>query len=469
MKKFWVSKQSLLDSALVLLGGIILCYMGFYNSFPFVYSDCGTYIGSGFDLIVPYDRPIFYGLFVRHISLATSLWLVIWVQGIVVSLILFYYFKYFTTTERFRIYYLAFIFLITFFSSASFHVSQLIPDIFTSMAILCTGLLLFAGMMKKRDRIITYFILFWAIAVHNSHFIIVLILLFIYTIVFIYRKYRKNGMALTLSGEKLLLSWGVLLCSYLLICTINFSLNAGFGLSRSGSIFLVSRFNEMGLLKPFLKENCLKHNYRLCNYKESIPSDILWDYQKSPFYKCGGWTSQQVRDEYKTIAFDLLTTPKYGHLYIVKSIESGIKQFFVFSFGAAPPQVEGSTSYGQIYWHYTTSIPEYMGSRQNTQTMNYYFINEFHKYTVCFFLFISLVFLFYPSFAHEYYRLFLFILAGLLVNAFVCGALSTVTDRYQSRVVWLLPLPVFLVMANKEFFLKKVRKLILSNNKSTLT
>jgi hypothetical protein len=36
--------------------------------------------------------------------------------------------------------------------------------------------------------------------------------------------------------------------------------------------------------------------------------------------------------------------------------------------------------------------------------------------------------------------IFLWICAGILINAFVCGALSGSFSRYQARVVWLLPL-----------------------------
>ena len=177
MKNALISKQSVIDFLLVLFSGIILCFMGFYNNFPYVYSDCGTYIGSGFDLKVPIDRPIFYGLFVRHASLMTSIWLVVLVQGLIVALSLFYFFKYLSGTTRFRLYYIAFIVLITFFTSASFHVSQLLPDVFTSVTILTLGLLLLAPKMSKRDIIMTSFMLILSISVHNSHFLISIALL----------------------------------------------------------------------------------------------------------------------------------------------------------------------------------------------------------------------------------------------------------------------------------------------------
>ena len=185
MKNF-IRKQSLLDILLVLLCGMLLCYMGFVNAFPLMYPDCGTYILSGFTLKVPVDRPIFYGLFVRHISLQTSLWLVIWTQGILLALVVFYYFKYLSGTRLFRFYYLLCIAFLTFFTPASFNVSQLIPDIFAPVSILALGLLLFAGNMKKRDVVVTTVILVYALAVHNSHLFINVLLLLVFTIIYAY-------------------------------------------------------------------------------------------------------------------------------------------------------------------------------------------------------------------------------------------------------------------------------------------
>ncbi|MFK8101257.1 MAG: hypothetical protein AB8G15_01985, partial [Saprospiraceae bacterium] len=59
----------------ILLGTIILLFVAFYNGYPLVYSDTGTYIQSGFELFVPVDRPLTYGLFLRYTSLGISPWL----------------------------------------------------------------------------------------------------------------------------------------------------------------------------------------------------------------------------------------------------------------------------------------------------------------------------------------------------------------------------------------------------------
>lgn len=459
MKKLRIKKQTILDILLVLLGGIILCFMGFYNTFPYVFPDCGTYIGSGFDLKVPMDRPIFYGLFIRHVSLLTSLWLVILVQGLIVSLILFYYFKYLSGTSRFRIYYIAFIILITFFTPASFHVSQLIPDIFTSVSILSLGLLLLARNMKIRDVVVTSTILVIAVSVHNSHFFIVTFLLFLFSLLFFIQKFRKKLSDLYISMRRMIYTWVVIMFTFLMVCTVNSSLGGGFALSRAGHVILIARMYDMGILEPYLKENCGKYHFRICEYKDKLPGNFLWDYDTSPLYKFGGWDSPEIREEYTAILKDILTSPKYGHLYLVRSIESAFTQFFCFSTGDAPPQREGSPSYTAISVHFPGSLKAFTWSHQWTQTLNFTFINEFQKYITGLCLLFYLTCLVYPSKFKRFNRVILFILAGMFINAFVCGAFSTVIERYQSRVIWLVSLPLFLIIANKELFLEKLRKM----------
>jgi hypothetical protein len=459
MKRVKIRKQSLMDVLLVILGGIILCFMGFYNTFPFVFNDCGTYIGSGFDLKVPMDRPIFYGLFIRHVSLLTSLWLVILVQGLIVSLILFYYFRYFSGTTRYRIYYIAFIILITFFMSASFHVSQLIPDIFTPVSILSLGLLLLASEMKTRDVIITSIILAVAVSVHNSHFFIISVLLFLFTIWYFIQKFRKKLSVLYVTVRRMICTWVVVIFTLLMVCTVNSFLGGGFALSRAGHIILLARIYDMGILEPYLNENCEKHHFRICEYKDKLPWNFLWDFDASPVYKLGGWDSPQIREEYTVILKDILTSPKYGHLYLVRMTESAFTQFFCFSTGDAQPQRKESPSYTAISVHFPGSLKAFMSAHQWTETLDFTFINEFQKYITGICLLFYLTCLVYPSKFKRFNSVIVFILAGMFINAFVCGAFSTVIERYQSRVIWLLPLPLFLIMANKELFLVKLRKI----------
>ena len=68
---------------LVAIGIFFLLIPSVANGFPILFSDVGTYIASGFNKFVPIDRPIIYGLFLRHTSLAHSLWFVIISQALI--------------------------------------------------------------------------------------------------------------------------------------------------------------------------------------------------------------------------------------------------------------------------------------------------------------------------------------------------------------------------------------------------
>jgi hypothetical protein len=39
------------------------------------------------------------------------------------------------------------------------------------------------------------------------------------------------------------------------------------------------------------------------------------------------------------------------------------------------------------------------------------------------------------------------IIIGVVTNAFICGAFSSLNDRFQARVMWLIPLSAFLALA----------------------
>jgi hypothetical protein len=99
----------------ILITSVVLMYAGFNNFYPLLYSDTGTYIRSGFTGTIPIDRPIFYGIFLRHTSLATSLWYVIFMQGVLLSSLIFFVTREFFKNNLLFFYYFFIIFLLFFY------------------------------------------------------------------------------------------------------------------------------------------------------------------------------------------------------------------------------------------------------------------------------------------------------------------------------------------------------------------
>src|SRR3954469_22297231 len=77
----------------VIASVVAFLYCALLNGYPLIFPDTGTYLYSGFAHFVPVDRPIFYGIFLRHISLAWSLWLPVIVQSLIAYYLIFQSFR----------------------------------------------------------------------------------------------------------------------------------------------------------------------------------------------------------------------------------------------------------------------------------------------------------------------------------------------------------------------------------------
>src|SRR6185436_6358632 len=97
-KKFAPHKPT--DVLFIFIGAVVLCSHAIYNGFPLVYPDTGTYISACFEHFLPRDRPLVYAFFIRHISLATSLWIPVFVQSAIVSWLVLLLFRHVANRER---------------------------------------------------------------------------------------------------------------------------------------------------------------------------------------------------------------------------------------------------------------------------------------------------------------------------------------------------------------------------------
>ena len=162
----------------VIGGAVLLCFWAFYNHYPLLNPDTGTYLFSGYKLEVPNDRPIFYGLFVRATSLSTTGWFTIAVQSLMVSGVLYLFLKHFTPFRHLPLAHLLLLIGLTFATGLSVSVSQIMPDIFTPLAFLCIALLLFASGLSRWRLVFLFSCLFISLIAHNSHLLICLLLVF---------------------------------------------------------------------------------------------------------------------------------------------------------------------------------------------------------------------------------------------------------------------------------------------------
>lgn len=417
----------------ILLGALFLLFHGLFNKFPLIYPDTGTYLYSGFEVFAPSDRPVFYGLLIRHLSLYESPWFIIYGQAIIVSYILYLFFEtYSSSPEKINSRFLIFTAFASFCSSLSYFVSYVIPDIFTSVSFVCLLLLLKYNHLKLYNKIVTIAVFAVSIATHSSHYLI----FFIYIAILLPITHFK---IFKFEYKNIMLSAGILATTCISIVGFNYVLTKEAFISRGGHVFMMARFNEWGILKQYLDENCESKNYKICPYKDNIPIFFIWNFNESPLYKTGGWEAN--KEEYNNIIWDIATTPKYLKKICIRSAESTLKLFFNFEHEFVTPQNHESPAYLAMVKHLNLYSREYMGSK----VMNNSYNEKIFSTIQYVFLFIFLFYYLTQINTNKYLtQLLLLVLVILAVNAFICGTFSDIVPRYQSRVIWLFFLPFFI-------------------------
>lgn len=434
------------DVLLIFFGAIILCFIGFVNQYPLTYPDTGTYLRSGFTGIIPMDRPIFYGLFIRHISLWTSLWLVILLQGILTSYMLLNTIGiFFNGIKKTYVFVFSVVFL-TVFTGVSYNVSILIPDIFSSIAILCLINLLLNNTLGKIKLVFISILFVFCLAAHNSNFLSTF-LVFLCIAVYALIKKIKKKQSICIKRSRIVTCFVLFMSYFLIVPGVNYTFNKKFSFSQASHIFLLNHFVETGILKDYLHEEGAHKNYKIYLYKDSLDLvDVyfMWSYNRSPLYRIWGgnaWTDS--KPEFDSINEDILTTPKYLSMFMRNSIESTFQQYFHFDIPNNGGQGKGSASYIEIHKYFNSDERNYLNSTQNQYGLDAGLTNLFQRIIIMASLALLVCFLLVPSmFSKSESTLKWFvsiIMSYSFSNALVCSSFSTVDNRYQDRIVWLLP------------------------------
>lgn len=431
---------------------LVLCMPAFYNGFPLMFPDTTPYLSTGFENKIGDARVWLYGGFLRHVSLWETLWLVIFVQGVLIAGSIYLMFKYFFRNEysiRLSIIYTIVVGLTT---AISFHVSMLMPDIFTPIVILSFSLLLLGKDMSKRDVVITIILFVFSSAMHNSHLILNLGILILISLSLAVKTWRITWNDLGVNLKKLLLLFVLVSGSYLSVCTLHYSKGGAFKATRGSQIFLFARLCDFGIAQSYLEEYCGEYNYSICPRaaKLNLGRNFLWAWQ-SHLYQSGGWT-KEGEAYYGGLVKDILTTPKYLKKYIIKSIEATFMQFFYYEMDPLAEmrnEVKGS---GLIKTYFPTYDLAAINSRQFKKTYTSTFIerqNMIQQFVIVVSALLLLLMIWDKRYSKEQKAVVVILLLGALANAFIVGATSGVYDRYQSRVAWLITLPAFWLICSK--------------------
>ena len=405
----------------VILAAICLCIPSLINNFPFIYADTGTYLEIGFKGYASPVRPPLYGIFLRHITMKESFWLVVLVQALlVISVLKIFIDVFFKKSYPFLL--ILSIALLTATTSIGVTVGMLMPDFTTIFIILGSAIILYGKELKKWQFGIAVFYVWLAIGSHHSHaYILFLMLCF-----WIFRKVVMRKRIMDVAFWRIGVVCLILVLGYLVTPTIHYSRTGHFFTSRSKNIFLVGRMNQMGLLKLFLEEKCPELDYPLCKYKSAIPDDFLW-HKNSPVTKESGWEANN--NLYEPMVYDFLTTPYFLKRFMIKTGETSVQQFFSFKTVAIDKMKRGGWLDGVIEYSIPDSIHTLFSSRQNKGTWSNHILDLLQHLIVFSSMLFLLYFFYFKSdsklvVSKLHREVFYLILFGLISNAIICGGVS---------------------------------------------
>ena len=433
------------------IGGFLLCAFGFFNGYPLLYPDTDMYIECGFTgEQAIYGRSMAYSFFVRHMSLASSLWWVIIAQGLLLSSVMLLSLKHYLPPDwrhRVPLLHLGLITGLLLCTGISVRCSQVMPDIFTAIGGLGLALLLVAPRLSGLARAYLAVVTVWSIMSHTANLASFLLLLLLLGLIMGIGWLRTRQWLL--APRQWLVGATLVGAAWLLLPTIHYFTGGGFRASGGSPIFFTGQLNEMGILTYFLQKKCdTDSTYVLCPYRNKVPESFLWD-SNSPLYRMGGWRAAD-QEAYQALNQAVLSDPKYFKLFLQAAVMGTFEQFFNFDTDNVSLRGINWRAASHFRSRYPWEVYRLTGSRQAQKTLDFRASNRRQRVLVYLSLLGLLALLFRPAWLQAIpapLRWALLLIGLLLVsNAAVCGGLSNAAMRYQNRLIWALPFLMSLVV-----------------------
>lgn len=473
--------------AAVIAGALLILLVVVINGHPTVFTDTDDYYALGKELatavglgpppieLSDFDikqaaidahmghtqmasRSAIYSVFLYAIESAGTLWLVTLVQALAVSWLVMITWRVARPAVCYRAA-IAAIGVLAIVSPLPFFVSFAMPDIFASLALLAaTLLLIYPDQMSRRERWAVGATLIFALAVHTSHILFMVPLVVVGGLALVWLRVDRRSAAWRLGGVGLAV-------------IVALAANSAYGIAvrlQTGDQlrnqpFLTARLLADGPGRAYLRHACAPDNpYVLCAFKNKPlddSEDILWsDLPGTGVFMLSTYATR-VRIEEQEARFIVGTLMYAPGAQLIASLRNWGRQLILVQ--VDDPIRDPAYYLTDPYWK-ATSLPrlitrvESCGKRGDScsSRLTVPVSRRWHGGALVIATVIVLI-----GGARLWRRkglnepddrrllaLIAVIAAGILLNAAVCGILSGPFARYQSRIVWLVPMLAMLVV-----------------------
>ncbi len=432
----------------LLIATLLLAWPALYNGFPILYPDSMTYLDDG--------RIVARALFLHHFSEYYGMrsfiyslgilpfhwnltaWPIVALQCFLVAFVLRLVVRSlaleFITPRLASTVFLTIILLLSAFTSVSWFSCLVLPDILGAIAYLAFYLLAFARQTLSRlERCSLYLIAWWGIGSHATHLMLAAALcLLVAAILFVQRQSLRRVLCAT--GEVAVIV-AVAAGSQL---ALNAYLYGHPSLNGERPPFLMARVIADGPGRWYLEKHCGELNWTVCKYVKNLNTDpdiFLW----SPD---GTWESASDDEQQQMLSEEIplviATIRAYPQAQISRSAGNFWEQLKTFGFNDLDPS-------SWVLDQFATVMPaaraSYLRGRQARDLLPLDDMTTFYFWVVIGSLGIFAVFalLLGRALSARLAALTLTTVFVVIVNAAVTGILSMPEDRFESRVIWLVP------------------------------
>ena len=262
----------------------MLVWPGFWNGYPLVFADTGTYLGQALLVFMGWDRPPFYSAFLFATHWRLTLWVPMFAQGLIVAHLLALVLRTLGRPSPWLL--LSAAFGLSVLTGLPWVAAQLIPDVFTGVVVLALWLLGFrASRLSPGERLYVMLLAAGSIAFHQSHL--------------------PLALGLAACGAALLLAWRGIrpalegtarmafpaVLAAVALVAVNLAGHGRASLSPFGSVFLATRLIYDGPAMAMLRRTCPEAGWRICPVLDRLGPHhnfFLWEPGSPLWTELGG-------------------------------------------------------------------------------------------------------------------------------------------------------------------------------------
>jgi hypothetical protein len=427
-----------------LVAALVMMWPSVYNGYPLLYPDSMSYLRQG----APVARALFLHKFAGYYggrSLIYSVgilpfhwnvtpWPVVLFNALVTAYILWLVVRS-LLPERMPQAYLVLVGLLSLLTGLGWFVGWIMPDLFGPVLYLAIYLLVFAPeTLSRAEHRAVVLIAGWSMASHITHFMLAVGLCVLFVAVLAVRRRLTHG-ALRPVGTVAMIAF-VAAAAQVALHTYLYGKPS---LNGQRPPFVMARMIADGPGRWYLRQHCPALHVAICAHRNNLPDNVdafLW--RADGIWQRASLAEQErIRNEETPIVLGTLRA--YPRQELVVSADHFWQQLQTFDLSDydANPWI-----LAMVDTVLPGARPRYLKTRQARETLHDEFFSSVQAWAVL----ASLVLIVCSAlFWRQVWTPRLIGLATivgfvLIANAAVTGVLANVEERYQARVIWLVPL-----------------------------